>query len=321
MTNHDDVMKRLKSRIDEICRFIPKVRHVVFLDYPVYLNIGDLLIAAGTKSFFKANQYNVIHEFSLLEQESCLKHIKPGQTIVMQGGGNFGDLWAGHQDFRLWVISNFPDNKIVILPQSLHYTDQIKLNETLERLDQHKDLTICVRDEKSLSMLENLKNVRVHLSPDMAHHLWGNPLYSKNAGVTKPSPLLFIRRDEEGSDQSEIYQHYDRSLMIDWPEIIEPSSLKIYNLIRRYVYKTSHPVLRQLPKAFIWNCFANYLVCKCIRYFSRYPAVVTDRLHGTILTLLLAKPVTLIDSGYGKLTRYAECWLKDSPLLTIKTFK
>ena len=320
MPRHSEVMGNLKSKINEISRFIPADRDVVFLDYPVYLNIGDLLIAAGTKSFFKANGYNVVNEFSLLEQADCLKHIKPDQTLVMQGGGNFGDLWAGHQDFRLWVIENFPNNKIVILPQSLHFSGPDKLAETLVKLDKHNDLTICVRDEVSEGMLKPLARVKLHLSPDMAHHLWGSSCFPRN-NPTLTEPLLFIRRDEEGAEQVEIYKNYDKNLMIDWPEIIKPSSLKIYNLIRRYVYKTNHPVLKCLPKALIWNCFANYLICKCIRYFSKYPSVVTDRLHGTILTLLMQKPITLIDSGSGKLTRYANCWLKDSPLLTIKTFK
>lgn len=320
MTNHAEVMRSLKSRINQICNFIPKNHDVVFLDYPVYLNIGDLLIAAGTKSFFKENNYNVVAEYSLLEKARCRKYIKPGQTLVMQGGGNFGDLWSGHQDFRLWVIKNFPNNKIVILPQSLHYNNPEKLAADLREIERHKDLMICVRDEASLDMLKPLGQAKVHLSPDMAHYLWKSDIFPQNPVIEHSSPLLFIRRDEEGANQTRIYQHYSKDQMIDWPEIIGPSSLKIYNFIRRYVYKTRHPLLRPLPRSFIWDCFSRYLIWRCIRYFAKYPAVVTDRLHGTILDLLMQKPVTLIDSGYGKLRRYANCWLKDSPLLTLRTF-
>lgn len=43
----------LKNKLNEILPFIKDKNEVIFLDYPVYLNVGDLLIYHGTENFFK----------------------------------------------------------------------------------------------------------------------------------------------------------------------------------------------------------------------------------------------------------------------------
>jgi pyruvyl transferase EpsO len=47
---------------------------------------------------------------------------------------------------------------------------------------------------------------------------------------------------------------------------------------------------------------------------SRGEAVVTDRLHGHILSLLLGIPHVLIAEAHGKLDGFHETWTRDHPL-------
>ena len=42
-------------------------------------------------------------------------------TILLSGGGNFGDLYESHQEIREDVIANFPANRIIQLPQSISF--------------------------------------------------------------------------------------------------------------------------------------------------------------------------------------------------------
>lgn len=313
-------MGGLKTRVAGLSKFIPHNTEISYLDYAVHLNVGDLLITAGTLNFFKGQELNIVNQLCVYEQSQCLDRIRPGQTILFHGGGNFGDLWARHHEFRTWVIEKFTDHKIVILPQSVHFSSQAKLDETLKIFDRHKDLTICVRDNHSFDTLKGLSNVAVHLSPDMAHHLWQSDLVSAQKDVIPNETLLLIRRDIEGTEQEALFEHYDRTKMIDWPEINGPLMEQIYVFIRKGLYR-NHPLLRHIPKAKIWHLFSEHIIRKSVNYFANYENVTTDRLHGTILGLLMNKNVTLIDSGYGKLSRYADCWLKDSPNLTIRTFQ
>jgi pyruvyl transferase EpsO len=81
-------------------------RNIIYLDYPVHLNVGDLLIYKGTMAFFKENGYKLIlaqsvNNFNIkaikkiLETESC--------SIVLHGGGNFGGLYEIHQKLQMKV--------------------------------------------------------------------------------------------------------------------------------------------------------------------------------------------------------------------------
>ena len=48
--SHDAmIMKSLKEKINEILGSFDTSKHVVFFDYPLHLNVGDLLIQLGTE--------------------------------------------------------------------------------------------------------------------------------------------------------------------------------------------------------------------------------------------------------------------------------
>lgn len=52
-------MYSIKSRLSEILDFIEDKNDVIFVDFPLYHNIGDLLIMSGTMKFFKNNSIRV----------------------------------------------------------------------------------------------------------------------------------------------------------------------------------------------------------------------------------------------------------------------
>ena len=47
---------------------------------------------------------------------------------------------------------------------------------------------------------------------------------------------------------------------------------------------------------------------------SKYNFVITTRLHGHILSILLGVPSIIIDNSYGKNKRFYFSWLQDEPL-------
>ena len=46
---------------------------------------------------------------------------------------------------------------------------------------------------------------------------------------------------------------------------------------------------------------------------ARGSVVVTDRLHGHILSLLLGIPQVVLDNSYGKVRQFHETWTKSMP--------
>src|SRR5262249_29798872 len=49
------------------------------------------------------------------------------------------------------------------------------------------------------------------------------------------------------------------------------------------------------------------------RLLARGKVVITDRLHGHILSLLLGIPHVVLDNSYGKLSHFHETWTRSMP--------
>src|SRR5262245_25393911 len=134
-------MDRLRDRVANLSRLIPQDSPLVYLDYPVHTNVGDLLIQLGTRRFFEQFNYNVIASRSAYDFDARLmRRITSDVTIVLHGGGNFGDLYDQHQNFREQVIRRFPDNRIVMLPQTIHYRSPERMALSAQIMSRHKNL-------------------------------------------------------------------------------------------------------------------------------------------------------------------------------------
>ncbi len=90
-TELNDFWKNLQSIGSSVLqKEIPEQSKIVYFDYPVYSNIGDLLIWKGTEKWIETNQHSVLHR--LTRMDGIFPHLKPEVIIICQGGGNFGDL-------------------------------------------------------------------------------------------------------------------------------------------------------------------------------------------------------------------------------------
>ena len=121
----------LKNKLAPIADLIQDKNDVFYLDYPLHLNVGDLLIYHGTEQFFTDHNIRVTlkrSEFDV-DIEELKQKITPNTTILLHGGGNFGDLYPQHQNLRETIIRMFPNNRVIVLPQTLFYKSQ----ETLEK--------------------------------------------------------------------------------------------------------------------------------------------------------------------------------------------
>ena len=53
-------MAALKARLAVIATYIPPDKPLIYLDYPLHLNIGDLLIWLGAEDFLASRRYRII---------------------------------------------------------------------------------------------------------------------------------------------------------------------------------------------------------------------------------------------------------------------
>jgi pyruvyl transferase EpsO len=65
--SHHCVMQQLSYKLDDIHRTLPMGSRVIYLDIPIYLNVGDLLINYGTDEFFKRSGMSVLAQLSVFD--------------------------------------------------------------------------------------------------------------------------------------------------------------------------------------------------------------------------------------------------------------
>ena len=111
--------EKIKAFLHNALGKIGSFEQCAFLDYPDYFNLGDHLIGIATLFYLtdivKAN-VNYVATINNFSEESLEKRI--GQApIILQGGGNLGDLWSHHQEFREYINSKYRDRTIIIMPQ------------------------------------------------------------------------------------------------------------------------------------------------------------------------------------------------------------
>ena len=124
---------------------------VALLDFPSHQNVGDSMIFMGETSYL-AQGGNVIGYVTDIFRydHMTLRRRVPNGPILMQGGGNFGDIWPPFQAFRERIVQEFPDRKIVQLPQTVYFKSAAAAARANGVLGRHNDYTLLVRDKPSL---------------------------------------------------------------------------------------------------------------------------------------------------------------------------
>ena len=301
-------MYALKAKLVKILDFIEDKNDVIFMDYPIYHNVGDLLIMLGTLEFFKNNKINVRLHLSA-SNLNLSKAVSSKTTIICQGGGNFGDLYHTHQNVRELLVGSFPNNKIIILPQTAFFNSMENQKKSQDLFNKHNDVVMFARDEKTHEIFKQFSE-KAYLMPDMAHELYGKlPKSNKQEGT-----LYFLRNDIEKTPlPSRLQQEIQNQDRVDWSD-----------LLTKYDHRTAYAVVKMMQvnsklKSHIleevifkvWEAHSKALVSRMSKKFSSYEKVVTSRLHGHILSCLMDIPSVIIDNSYGKNSAYYNLWTKD----------
>lgn len=292
----------LKQALDPLRALIDPARPVVYVDYPFHSNIGDLLIHQGAQAFLAALGCRTVLDVAVETEARLAKGVPADATIVLHGGGNLGDLYPRHQQLRDRVIANFPKHRIVLLPQSVHFSDPAAAAACGALWSHHDDLHVCLRDHRSIASLAPHLHRAPLLLPDMAHALF--------PALTDPRPgagtLLFRRQDIEATSG-------DRTAF-DWDTLLTAMDHRAIGLLHR-----AHRAAARgwpVPAASLWETFRDRLVRRALSHMGQFAAVDTDRLHGMLAALLIGRPVTARDNSTGKLSAYHAAWLAGMPSVT-----
>jgi pyruvyl transferase EpsO len=302
-------MNELKHKLAAITRYLPPERPVVYLDYPVHLNFGDILIMRGTERFFADYGYRVIERAGYMNFTASVRRAVPADAvIVLHGGGNFGDLYPVHQHFRESVVRQFPEHPIVLMPQTVHFQSEQARQESAAIFRQHRNLLLMVRDTRSLDAVAGLFSPQVLLMPDMAHQLWDEDFSPADAGAAGRVELW--RADIEAAKPTGVAT--EAGVPVDWMDFVPVWQRRLFGLILR-MHRLEGKADTRLGACQAWYAYCGWLSRRMRASFEPYCEVRTNRLHGMIFAALLGKKVVFDDNSYGKLGHYAGLWFDQHP--------
>lgn len=285
------VVSRLGAAFDVAAgRAVPRGSRCALLDFPSYANVGDSAIWLGQLEFLHKRDVDVVYTCDIFDyrRDELARRVRGG-LILLTGGGGFGDRYLDHQEFRERVVADFPDNAVVQLPQSVDFRDRGRAEQAAAALARHDGLTLLLRDRTSVQRAEDL-GLAASLCPDAAFAL------GELERRPEPStPVIWLAR----TDGERSVESLDGVETIDWLRD-DPVDRILHHL----------PLLRtRLRKR-----LASGRLRRGTRILSRGRVVVTDRLHGHVLSLLLGIPHVLMDTANSKMRHFVETWTKGCEL-------
>lgn len=269
-----------------------------FLDAPEYGNLGDQAIAYAILRFCEDNLIDreliEFQENTVLQYLGWLKkNIDTSDVIILQGGGNLGNIYPRYEFIRRIIIKSFPNNKIIIFPQSVSFSEDSKgLHERRifsEVYGKHKKLILFARDSHSFKLIRKyIPDTDVRLCPDIVFYLTGEIEGQKRNGVG-----VCLRQDSEKSISNE-----------DAESIIADIKRK-YCSCRQIttLCEETMPIVGDLRKR---------LVREKLNEFASQELVLTDRLHGMIFSYITSTPCIALDNATGKSLFAYNDWLRNS---------
>lgn len=272
------------------------MKKLIIMGIPHHGNLGDNAIALAEESMLKQNfpeyeVYQVPEKYLFTCVDKVQKFINDDDIILLHGGGNIGDTYLVPEEGRRKVIQLFPNNKIIVFPQTAYFENDENGNKQLEIskeiYNKHRNLTILAREEKSYHfMKEHFYNAKVYLTPDIVMCL------KKTGNENRKNILFLFRADKEKTLKKE-------------------EETKIKEIINNYYgeYLLSDMHLGEDVINMGGNIRQLALEDK-FKEFQSSKLVVTDRLHGMIFAAITETPCIVLGSFNHKITESYK-WLNN----------
>lgn len=271
----------------------------VFIGSPIHSNLGDQLIAQQGLALIRSMGFSDVVEIPefVYELYPSRVQIRPRDTIFLIGGGWMGSLYEDQLVIEE-ILSSYPDNRIIILPQTVYFYPDGRFSspeQFAKIFTAARHAHICLRERRSwrycLDVL-GLDPERVHLLPDLALLRMQKKAVRKEGRTGRM--ILALRRDVEkqpgtGSMKKTV-EAVCRSRRM---RCIQTSTIWKHKVI---------PMYRR-----------DDVIEDKIREFASADLVVTDRLHSMVFAMIAGTPCIAVDNTTGKISGVYEEWFPDMP--------
>jgi exopolysaccharide biosynthesis protein PssK len=302
----------LAQRLDDTLReLLEPGRSVALVNFANHHNPGDNAIWLGTLAVLQRLRVPVGYasNWSCFSKTALRAAVGDG-PLLLSGGGTFGDLYAGQQSLREYVLEHCGDRRIIQLPQSIWF-ERRENRDRLRRLcAAHPAFTLLVRERQSFEIAQRWFDVPVLLCPDMAFGL--GPLHEDAA--PEHAVLWIARRDREAVERAPPPAALP---VLDWLDApledgMTPATLRIFRLNQRLLAlmraQGRQRERRWALLAWTFQPLAESWLRRGMRLVRSAEVIVTDRMHAHILAIMLGLPHVVLDNTYGKTRSTFETW-------------
>jgi exopolysaccharide biosynthesis predicted pyruvyltransferase EpsI len=305
------LIDRLQSRLDALLAPLMDGAPIALVDYPDHANVGDSAIWLGETAFFRARGLQPVYASATgSHSHDALAAALPEGTIFLHGGGNFGTLWPSHQNFRLDLLARFPGRSIVQLPQSIFFADQQAADACARAIERHGRFTLFVRDRPSLEFARRHFPCETLLAPDMAFAV--GPLARRSPSI---DVLHLLRTDLEKVERADGRTDSQVEAVVDWLD--DDAGAMRMTAFGSLLLTLADPP--EIARVRTYERRARARLRRGIAMLCRGRVVVTDRLHGHIMSTLLGIPHVVLDNSYRKIGNFVDAWTGGLATLRLAT--
>ncbi len=304
------VTEAIRAELDSVLGgLLARGEEVGYVNFPNIGNPGDAAVYLGARASLArlGVRVRVVVEARTYRRADLVRWVGESGTILIQGGGNFGDLYSKQpqQVTRRALLRDFPNGRLIQLPQSIYFHSERRGQSFAARCRTHRDLTILVRDGASVDRAATL-GLETTLCPDAA---FGLGAMARTAPV---HPVAWLLRDDveraiesPGSGSDWPTGAEQRSHPGELPRAIVAVE-RLHRLRSRLPARARGALANRQGRSY--DRLAEARLALALAQVGTGEALVTDRLHAHVLACMLDIPNVLLDNSYGKNRALYESW-------------
>ena len=314
----DDLLAAALERLREV---LGGARRVALVNFPNHGNPGDPGLWLGTRSLLRSLGVRIVYQSNHWSLDlDALDRAIGDDPVLINGGGNFGDLYPGQQGARMKLIAGWTGRALIQLPQSIQFADPANAVVVADAIRAQGAFTMMVRDDRSVRLSRDLLGIEPVLSPDHAFGLhplvsssprrwdalwmaWGPHAleFTPESQPIDPPPWVHVEDWMDGAGSA--HERFDTVGRLAW------------RMNRAFESRWGRPSIRRA-----WPLLSATFEPLAHRWFGRgvdlvasSGIVVTNKLHGHIVSTMLGKPQVVLDNSYGKVSGALDAWTRDLP--------